>query len=68
MIGEADCLCNRKSGCRSCTKILEENGYYVASQNGQELRVRICINEKNDVVKLLISHNVVMTGLYEAIP
>ncbi|MDE6844890.1 MAG: ABC transporter ATP-binding protein [Lachnospiraceae bacterium] len=47
-------------------KILQENGYYVVSRNGQELRVSIGVNEKNDVVKLLISHNVVMTGLYEA--
>lgn len=47
-------------------KILQENRYSVVSQNGQELRVRIDVNEKSDVVKLLISHNVVMTGLYEA--
>ena len=47
-------------------KILKENGYHVVSQNEQEVRIRIGANEKNDVAKLLASHNVVMTGLYEA--
>lgn len=47
-------------------KILQENGYYVVSQNEQEVRIKIGANEKNDVAKLLASHNVVMTGLYEA--
>lgn len=47
-------------------KILQENGYHVVSQNEQEVRIRIGANEKNDVAKLLASHNVVMTGLYEA--
>lgn len=47
-------------------KILQENGYHVAKQNGQELRIGIAASEKIDVAKLLVSHNVVMTGLYEA--
>ncbi|EOT24664.1 hypothetical protein C805_02876 [Eubacterium sp. 14-2] len=47
-------------------KILQENGYHVVLQNGQEVRIRIGADEKNDVAKLLASHNVVMTGLYEA--
>jgi len=47
-------------------KILQENGYHVASQNGQELRINISANEKNDVAKLLALHNVIITGLYEA--
>ena len=47
-------------------KILQENGYHVVSQNGQELRLHIDADEKKDVAKLLVSHNVVMTGLYEA--
>ena len=47
-------------------KILLENGYHVVSQNGQELRLHIDADEKKDVAKLLVSHNVVMTGLYEA--
>lgn len=47
-------------------KILQENGYYVVSQNEQEVRIKIGANEKNDVAKLLASYNVVMTGLYEA--
>lgn len=47
-------------------KVLRENGYHVVSQNGQEVRIKIDTNEKNAVAKLLASHNVVMTGLYEA--
>lgn len=47
-------------------KILQENGYHVVSQSGQELRINIAASEKIDVAKLLVSHNVVMTGLYEA--
>lgn len=47
-------------------KVLRENGYHVVSQNGQEVRIKIGTNEKNAVAKLLASHNVVMTGLYEA--
>lgn len=47
-------------------KILQENGYHVVLQNRQEVRIRIGADEKNDVAKLLASHNVVMTGLYEA--
>ena len=47
-------------------KILQENGYHVGSQNEQEVRIRISADEKKDVAKLLASHNVVMTGLYEA--
>lgn len=47
-------------------KILQENGYHVVSHNEQEVRIKIGANEKNDVAKLLASHNVVMTGLYEA--
>lgn len=47
-------------------EILKENGYHVASQNEQEVRIKIGANEKNDVAKLLASYNVVMTGLYEA--
>lgn len=47
-------------------KILLENGYHVVSQDRQEIRIRIDTNEKNDVAKLLVSHNIVMTGLYEA--
>lgn len=46
--------------------ILEENGYHVVSYNEQEVRIKIGTNEKKDVAKLLASHNVVMTGLYEA--
>lgn len=47
-------------------KILKENGYHVVSKNGQEVRIRIGAREKNDAAALLASHNVVMTGLYEA--
>ena len=47
-------------------KILQEKGYHVVSQNGQELRIGIAASEKIDVAKLLVSHNIVMTGLYEA--
>lgn len=47
-------------------KILQDNGYDVASQDGQAVRIRISADEKKDVAKLLASHNVVMTGLYEA--
>ena len=47
-------------------KILQENGYHVVLQNEQEVRIRIAAEEKNDAAKLLTSHNVVMTGLYEA--
>ena len=47
-------------------KILQKHGYYVVSQNRQEVRIEIDPREKNDVAKLLVSHNVVMTGLYEA--
>ena len=47
-------------------KILQENEYHVVSRNGQELRIGIAASEKIDVAKLLVSHNVVMTGLYEA--
>lgn len=47
-------------------KILRENGYHVVLQNEQGIRVKIGTNEKNDVAKLLASHNVVITGLYEA--
>ncbi len=47
-------------------KVLRENGYHVVSRNGQEVRIKIGTNEKNAVAKLLASHNVVMTGLYEA--
>ena len=47
-------------------KILLENGYHVVSQNEQEIRIHIDAKEKNAVAKLLSSHNVVMTGLYEA--
>ncbi len=47
-------------------KILWENGYHVVLQNEQGIRVKIGTNEKNDVAKLLASHNVVITGLYEA--
>ena len=47
-------------------KVLRENGYHVVSQNGHEVRIKIGTNEKNAVAKLLASHNVVMTGLYEA--
>lgn len=47
-------------------KLLRENGYHVVSQTGQEVRIRIGVNEKKDVVKLLVSNDVIMTGLYEA--
>ena len=47
-------------------KVLRENGYHVVSQNGQEVRIKIGTNEKNAVAKLLASHYVVMTGLFEA--
>lgn len=47
-------------------KILQKHGYYVVSQNQQEVRIEIDPREKNDVAKLLVSHNVVMTGLCEA--
>lgn len=50
---------------KTVQKILQENGYYVVSQNEKEVRINIDANEKNDVAKLLASHNVVMTGLYE---
>ena len=47
-------------------KILQENGYHVILQNEQEVRIRIATDEKIAAAKLLASHNVVMTGLYEA--
>ena len=47
-------------------KILQKNGYHVVSQNGQEVRIKIGANERNDVAKLLASHNVVITGLYKS--
>ncbi len=47
-------------------RVLQEHGYHVISQNGQEARIRIGANEKKDVAKLLISQGVVATGLYEA--
>ena len=47
-------------------KILRENGYHVDSHNGNEVRILIGAEEKNDVAKLLASNNVVLTGLYEA--
>ncbi|MCI8544218.1 MAG: ABC transporter ATP-binding protein [Lachnospiraceae bacterium] len=47
-------------------RILRENGYQVLSQNEKEVRIGISEEEKNDVAKLLASHNVVLTGLYEA--
>lgn len=47
-------------------RIFRENGYHVVSQNDQEVRIRISAEEKYDAAKLLVSHNVVMTGLYEA--
>lgn len=47
-------------------KILQENGYHVISQNEREVRIGIDADEKKDVAKLLASHNVVTTGLYEA--
>ncbi len=50
---------------KTVQKILQENGYYVVSQNEKEVKINIDANEKNDVAKLLASHNVVMTGLYE---
>lgn len=50
---------------KTVQKILQENGYYVVSQNEKEVRINIDANEKNDVAKLLASHNIVMTGLYE---
>lgn len=50
---------------KTVQKILQENGYYVVSQNEKEVKINIDANEKNDVAKLLVSHNVVMTGLYE---
>lgn len=46
--------------------ILRENGYRVVSQNGREVRVAMEAGEKYDVAKLLASHQVVVTGLYEA--
>ena len=45
--------------------ILRDNGYDVASREGQAVRIRIGTSEKKDVAKLLASHNVVLTGLYE---
>lgn len=51
---------------KDAQKVLQENGYHVVSQDEQEIRIRIDVNEKKDVVKLLMSHNVIMTGLYEA--
>ena len=51
---------------KDAQKVLQENGYHVDSQDEQEIRIRIDVNEKKDVVKLLMSHNVIMTGLYEA--
>lgn len=50
---------------KTVQKILQENGYYVVSQNEKKVKINIDANEKNDVAKLLASHNVVMTGLYE---
>ena len=47
-------------------RILRENRYQVLSQNEKEVRIGISEEEKNDVAKLLASHNVVLTGLYEA--
>ena len=47
-------------------KILQENGYHVILQNEQEIRIQIAADEKIAAAKLLASHNVVMTGLYEA--
>ena len=37
----------------------------MASREGQAVRIRIGTSEKKDVAKLLASHNVVLTGLYE---
>ncbi len=51
---------------KAARKILQENKYRVVSQNEREVRIRIDAGEKIDVVKLLMSHHVVMTGLYEA--
>lgn len=45
--------------------ILRENGYQVVSRSEKEVRIRIDAEEKNEVAKLLASHSVVMTGLYE---
>lgn len=45
--------------------ILRENGYQVLSRSEKEVRIRIDAEEKNEVAKLLASHRVVMTGLYE---
>lgn len=45
--------------------ILRENGYQVVSRSEKEVRIRIDAEEKNEVAKLLASHRVVMTGLYE---
>ncbi len=45
--------------------ILRDNGYDVASREGQAVRIRIGTSEKKDVAKLLASRNVVLTGLYE---
>ena len=45
--------------------ILQDNGYDVASREGQAVRIRIGTSEKKDVAKLLASRNVVLTGLYE---
>lgn len=46
-------------------KILRENGYQVISRSEKEVRIRIDAEEKNEVAKLLASHRVVITGLYE---
>ena len=45
--------------------ILRENGYQVLSRSEKEVRIRIDAEEKNEVAKRLVSHRVVMTGLYE---
>ena len=45
--------------------ILRENGYQVISRSEKEVRIRIDAEEKNEVAKLLASHRVVITGLYE---
>ncbi len=47
-------------------KLLLENGYNVISNHEEEVRVKIGANEKQDIARLLASHKVVMTGLYEA--
>ncbi|SFL42705.1 ABC-2 type transport system ATP-binding protein [Lachnospiraceae bacterium KH1T2] len=47
-------------------KLLLENGYNVISNHEEEVRVKIGANEKQDIARLLASHEVVLTGLYEA--